>query len=91
MVEETESTLRLTKWQMLGAKEAMWKEWYREYILRSKIATVDQKSTMLIVVFIFGIFFKVSLSISSQQGKNTWLIIFILRFMQKEVSKHLWW
>lgn len=42
MVEETESTLRLTKWQTLGAKEAMWKEQCREYILRSKIATVDQ-------------------------------------------------
>lgn len=44
---------------------------------------------MLTVVFNFGIFLKVFVSISSQHGKNIWLIIFILRFMQKEVSKHL--
>lgn len=55
-MEETRSILRLTKWQMPGAKETT-KERYREYILRCKIATVDQKkSTKLVVGFDFGFF-----------------------------------
>lgn len=45
IIEETESILRLTKWQMPAAKVTVAEGKVRrvECILRSQIATVDQK------------------------------------------------
>lgn len=59
-MEETGSILRLTKWQMLVAKETMVEEkvWRVECILRSQIAIVDQKKYEVGCCFWFGVFFK---------------------------------